>query len=343
MTPARTPLLALVLLLGSGAALAQAPTSGAPAAPTVKAAEPSAKDATPVEKDAAPAEAPAEAKKPAAPSKSAIAFGAYQRELYVTARKLAEPLAKLGDPAAQTLLAEIYTRGLGVRQDAKEAARWYEAAAKAGNPAAEFAYALILLDGKVVEKDANRARELMKAAADAGNPLAQFNYAQMLIQASPAAGFADALPYFRSAAFAGIPDAQYAMAEMLAYGRGVDHIDEPAARQWLRAAASLGHDTAQVELGIWLVNGRGGPADPQEGFLWLRRAAEQGNPIAINRVAHLYKDGVGVTPDKAQAAKWAVLAKRASNTDPELDDFFRGLDEAVQRSALEAANRFDRG
>ncbi|HEY9058746.1 MAG TPA: hypothetical protein VIN77_16490, partial [Aurantimonas sp.] len=66
----------------------------------------------------------------------------------------------------------------------------------------------------------------------------------------------------------------------------------------------------------------------------------RGNPIAINRIAHLYKDGIGTAPDRMEAAKWAVLAKRVENTDPVLDDFFRGLDSATQKSALEAANRF---
>src|SRR5690606_37113597 len=43
------------------------------------------------------------------------AFGAYQRGLYITALNLALPRADGGDAAAQTLVAEIYSRGLGVR------------------------------------------------------------------------------------------------------------------------------------------------------------------------------------------------------------------------------------
>ncbi|MBC8128706.1 MAG: hypothetical protein H7Y08_00110, partial [Rhizobiaceae bacterium] len=65
--------------------------------------------------------------------------------------------------------------------------------------------------------------------------------------------------------------------------------------------------------------------------------------IAMNRIAHLYKDGVGVEADKVEAAKWSVLAKRAANTDAVLDDFFRTLDEPTQRGALDAANRFRAG
>ncbi|MBO0905885.1 sel1 repeat family protein [Jiella sp. MQZ13P-4] len=276
------------------------------------------------------------------PSKSDMAYGAFQRGYYLTAVQLAEPLANIGDPAAQTLLGEIYSRGLGVKRDMKEAARWYEAAAKAGNAEAQFRYAMILLAGTAVKQDEAQARDLMKAAADAGLPLAEYNFGQMLIESSPAGGFADAASYFEKAANAGVPEAQYAMSQLYANGKGVaQNLD--AARSFLHAAALNGFDIAQIEYGIWLINGKGGPAKPEEGFLFLRHAAELGNPIAVNRVAHLYKDGIGTAPDVAQAAKWAVLAKRMKNSDAVLDDFFRGLDADAQKSALEAANRFRSG
>ncbi|KQT88108.1 tetratricopeptide repeat protein [Aurantimonas sp. Leaf443] len=280
------------------------------------------------------------AKAPAkAPTGSDLAYGAFQRGFYITAERLAEPLANLGDPAAQTLLGEIYSRGLGMPQDLSKAAHWYEAAAASGSAEGQFRYAMMLLDGTAVGQDVAKARDLMKAAADAGLPLAEYNFAQMLIQASPASGFEEARTYFQRAAEAGVSDAQYAMAQLFIYGRG-GAADLAKARGWLRAASINGHETAQIEYGIWLINGKGGEARPKDGFLFLRRAAELGNPIAINRIAHLYKDGIGTAPDAVAAAKWAVLAKRVENTDPTLDDFFRGLDPAAQKAALEAANRF---
>jgi TPR repeat protein len=326
MTSARRAL-GLVLLL-AGAAL---PRAG------VAVAQDAAKAPASPAQAAAPA---AEAAVPPPAGGTDLAYGAYQRGLYLTAKNLAEPLANLGDPAAQTLLGEIYSRGLGVRRDEKTAARWYEAAAKAGSAEGQFRFALLLLDGKSVPQDLAKAQDLMKAAADAGIPLAQYNYGQMLIQASPTSGFVAARPYFEKAAQGGVADAQYAMSQIYAYGRGIAAPDLVTARRWLVAAAVNGQDTAQIELGIWLINGKGGPGDPAEGARWLRRAAAGGNPIAMNRVAHLYKDGIGVAADQAEAAKWSVLAKRANNTDAALDAFFRGLDEAMQRNALDAANRF---
>ncbi len=277
-----------------------------------------------------------------APRRSDYAYGAFQRGFYFTARKIAEPLANLGDPAAQTLLGEIYSRGLGVAQNLKEAAHWYKASAESGNPEGQFRYAMMLLDGKDVASDAKKAKEMMKAAAEKGLPLAEYNYAQMLIEASPTGGFTDAMPYFAKAADAGVSDAQYAMAQLYEYGKGVE-VDDIQARHWLKAAAINGSPIAQIEYGIWLINGKGGPAKPQDGFHFLKFAAERGNPIAINRIAHLFKDGIGTTPDRLEAAKWALLAKRVENSDPVLDDFFRGLDATTKKSALEAANRFRSG
>ncbi len=293
----------------------------------------------------APAEPPASAEAgdgAKAPRRSDYAYGAFQRGFYLTARKIAEPLANLGDPAAQTLLGEIYSRGLGVAQNLKEAGRWYKASAESGNPEGQFRYAMMLLDGKDVAPDAEKAQGMMKAAAEKGLPLAEYNYAQMLIEASPSSGFSDAMPYFAKAADAGVPDAQYAMAQLYEYGKGVE-TDDAQARNWLKAAAINGSAIAQIEYGIWLINGKGGPAKPQDGFRFLKFAAERGNPIAINRIAHLFKDGIGTTPDRLEAAKWALLAKRVENSDPVLDDFFRGLDADTRKSALEAANRFRSG
>ncbi len=54
------------------------------------------------------------------------AYGAFQRGLYMTALNLAMPRAEAGDSAAQTLVAEILSRGLGVKRDEAKAAKWYQ-------------------------------------------------------------------------------------------------------------------------------------------------------------------------------------------------------------------------
>jgi TPR repeat protein len=294
--------------------------------------------------EAPPAPAPAPAPdvdpsrfgaKPADP-----AYGAFQRGLYITALNLALPRAKGGDPAAQTLVAEIYSRGLGVARNAPEAAKWYAEAAGQGVPEAQFQYALMLIDGRHVEKDGERAYDLMRAAADAGNRLAQFNLAQMIVtRESGPSGLEKAVSYYEKSARAGLADAQYAMAQAYANGAGGKPLDEAEARRWLLLAARQNYDTAQLDLGTWLIQGRGGNRNEQAGFAWLKRAAESGNVAAQNRLAKLYRSAIGNQGDPILAAAWYFIARRAGLKDPEMEDYLGGLTEAQTKEALETANR----
>lgn len=268
------------------------------------------------------------------------AYGAYQRGLYKTAYNLAMERAKNGDPAAETLVAEILSRGLGVPLNAAEAAKWYQRAAEQGVPEAQFQYALMLLDGRFVKKDEKEAYALMQAAAEAGNRLAQFNFAQLLVKQDPGdAGIARAISYYERAAATGLADAQYAMAQIYANGAGGKARDDAAARRLLARAARQNYDTAQLDLGTWMIDGRGGERDLKSGFGWMKMAAESGNVAARNRLAKLYMGGIGTEPDSILAAAWYIVARRAGLIDPEMEDFMQGLTEDETKQALRKANR----
>jgi TPR repeat protein len=271
---------------------------------------------------------------------SDAAYGAYQRGLYMTALNLALPRAEAGDAPAQTLVAEILSRGLGVKRDEAQAAKWYQLAAEQGVPEAQFQYALMLIDGRFVPKDAKGAYALMQAAAEAGNALAQFNFAQLLIQREPGtSGMTKAVAYYQRAADAGLADAQYAMSQVYANGVGGKKHDDAEARRWLLASARQNFDTAQLDLATWLVEGRGGPRDLKAGFGWMLRAASGGNVAAQNRLAKLYMGGIGTDPNEIDAAAWYFLARRQGLKDPEMEDFLHGLTDEQQKKALERANR----
>lgn len=258
------------------------------------------------------------------------AYGAFQRGYYLTALELARPRAEKGDGAAQTLIAEIYANGLGVRRDLQEAAKWYKKAAEQGIPDAQLQFALLLIEGTVVKPDPDRAFELMRKAAEAGRPLAQFNLAQMLTDQGR---LNEAVQWYEKAAEAKLPDAQYAMAQIYAEGVGGKPQNLEKARRWLELAAKNNFDTAQLDFGTWLVEGRGGPVNFAEGFAWLKRAADAGNVAAWNRVAKLYRAGVGVDPDRVEAAAWYMRARQAGLIDETMEDFLDGLsDDEIQRS-----------
>jgi TPR repeat protein len=268
------------------------------------------------------------------------AYGAYQRGLYKTAYNLALVRANDGDAAAQTLVAEILSRGLGVPLNAAEAAKWYQRAAEQGVPQAQFQYALMLLDGRYVKKDERQAHALLQAAAEAGNTLAQFNFAQLLVSEDPGdAGLARAVPYYERAAATGLADAQYAMAQIYANGVGGKKQDDVRARRLLVLAARQNYDTAQIDLGQWMIDGRGGDRDLKSGFGWTKLAADGGNVAARNRLAKLYMAGIGVEPDSILAAAWYIVARRAGLIDDEMEDFLRGLTDDEMKQALQKANR----
>ncbi|WP_306118760.1 MULTISPECIES: sel1 repeat family protein [unclassified Roseitalea] len=269
------------------------------------------------------------------------AYGAFQRGMYLTARNLALPRAQAGDSAAQLLLAEIYSRGLGVAVDEAEATRWYAQAARQGEPEAQFRYALILLRD---DEDSPEARTLMKAAAEAGNAMAMFNHAQLSLADRPGpSGQNEAFAYFLEAAEKGIADAQYAVAQYYAQGRPPALGDEAEARTWLRRAAEQGFDAAQFELGGMMLEGIGGDRDLRGGFVWTARAARQGNIAAQAQLAKLYWAGIGTEPNVTEAAGWYVLARRAGLRDRVLEDFWLGLSDAMQRQGIERANRLRGG
>ncbi|MCJ8150553.1 tetratricopeptide repeat protein [Shinella sedimenti] len=272
------------------------------------------------------------------------AYGAFQRGRYLTAMELALPRAQLGDRAAQTLVAEILDRGLGVKRNRDQAMFWYEQAANGGDPTGMFKYAVLLMERSRSKDDRKKADELMKKAADLGNPSAQFNYAQVLVADSPGEkGLREALPYYEKSAEQGIADAQYALSQIYISLKDLPDEKKNRAREWLLRAARAGYDTAQLDLGMWLVNGTAGERDYEAGFNWLKRAAEGGNAVAQSKLAQLYIHAIGTKSDPVEAAKWFVLARRAGLSDPSLEDFYLGLEESQQKAAITAANKFRTG
>ncbi|AYG60366.1 tetratricopeptide repeat protein [Rhizobium jaguaris] len=271
------------------------------------------------------------------------AYGAFQRGYYLTAFQKALPRAQLGDPSAQTLIAELMSQGLGVKRDTKDAAFWYGKAAEGGDATSMFKYALLLMEGRDVPRDQKKADEWMKKAADAGQASAEFNWAQSLTADNPGIkGLQLALPYYEKSAEQGIADAQYAVSQLYLNLPDMPPEKKAQAREWLSRAANAGYDTAQLDMGIWLINGIGGKQDLENGFNWMKVAAYRGNVVAQNKLAHLYINALGTKQDPVAAATWYVISRRAGLKDPELEDFYQGIEDFQQKAAIDAANKFRR-
>jgi TPR repeat protein len=87
---------------------------------------------------------------------------------------------------------------------------------------------------------------------------------------------------------------------MLRTGKGVDK-DPEAAEEILQRAAEAGLPTAQYDLAEMLLNGEAGEPDPKGALPWLIAAAAAHHPIAEYRLAILYEEGTVTEKNLAQA------------------------------------------
>ena len=265
------------------------------------------------------------------------AYGAFQRGFYLTALALALPRAEKADPAAQTLIAEIYAKGLGVAINVARASSWYSLAAKNGDRMAAFELGLLYLNGDGVPKNRQKAAELFKQAADKNYAPAEYNLALLHVEGTDASpSLTEAAKLMKAAADAGLAEAQYDYGSMLMEGAGVAPNTAEGARQIL-LAAQQGLIEAEVDYATLLYLGKGVTRDVQGAAGWYERAANAGNPVAQNRYAKLLAVGEGVAPDLKQAAMWRALARRQGLNDPQLDKLLAGLSQTEINDAEELA------
>lgn len=272
-----------------------------------------------------------------------VAFGAFQRGLYLTAAAIALDRAGRGDAAAATLLGRLYGEGLGVKQNDKASAAWYQQGALAGDPNAQLALGVLYLDGRGVKKDRAKAADAFEQAAEWGEPQALYNLGLLYLEGGVRPKDPEkAASLFSKSAGQGNIDAQFALAQLYAEGEGV-LLDDGISTMWIAKAAKAGHPDAAVEYGIRLFNGTGTKKDVITASSWFRRSAEAGNAVGANRYARVLATGMGTPRDPVQAAKWHLIAVKGGVKDEWLDDFVSKLPDADRKSAEAAAERWPAG
>ncbi len=97
-------------------------------------------------------------------------------------------------------------------------------------------------------------------------------------------------------------------------------------------------DGAQFALGWLCENGEGVDTDPAQALRWYRFAAEQGHPLACDKVAHFYDAGLVVNEDKDEAERWFSRALLGGLISAEHDlERLRARREANQQAAVSLA------
>ena len=169
--------------------------------------------------------------------------------------------------------------------------------------------------------------ELYMIAAEKEHVLAQVELAQLLDNPDLFCHDKDkAEIYFRKAAEAGNPEAQFAVAMTLQPFVFADPSDSNDSwLEWCRLAAEQGHVGAQAELGSHYSNYNPGPRDPREAAKWHQMAAGSGDEWSIKESAVLFFELAEESreeEDYARARHWSKLTMDECSLDnDEYHDF----------------------
>lgn len=234
---------------------------------------------------------------PKAPEKSTPKVDAYVRlaRLYMeglgvskdpkAARTQYQKAEELGFIPGRYALGRMHLTGFGGPVDVHKGLALLLDAAEHGYAPAQWTLARVYDDGKLVPRDAAKALEWYQQSAfnpraDDKKPHALLALARMYdtgkgVKADPA----KALAYYKSAAVAGHPAAQNALATYFYEGGQVKQ-DLALARKLFIAAASQGDGDAMKNAGVMLFKGEGGGADLVQSYVWLRLAEQVGDAQA---------------------------------------------------------------
>lgn len=200
---------------------------------------------------------------------------------YVKARHWFERSVERKNSSAMVDLGYLYEKGLGVPKDLGKAIQLYESAASAGNAQAPEMLGLLYKNGLGVPKDLEKARENFEKAADLNDVGAMYELGELYEGVSG---------YPRDAA-----KAKYW------YERTASRADHAQANQWEI-------DWAMERLGASYEAGLFTERDYQLAMEWYRKTLAFDSPNAMDRIAYLYSQGLGIAKNEAEAETWRAKA-----------------------------------
>jgi TPR repeat protein len=221
--------------------------------------------------------------------------------------------AEKGLVTAMANVAEMYLSGEGTDKDTKEAVSWYTRAATAGLSLAQVKLADMYEQGIGVERDPARARALLERAARNGYGPARMRLEAMGI---PVAGTAPAIAPVATPANAN-PDAPWPHSGRLATQPREGRMS-PGTPMRIGAASTMSADDLML-----MNNGFAAYAanNKTAAFTVWRAVAGRGIAEAQLRVGLLYEAGEGIGQDMIEAYRWLKLA--ATQGQPQAVEAFR--------------------
>lgn len=232
--------------------------------------------------------------------------------------------AEKGDAAAQNTLGVWYYTGKGnIKQDYKEALKWWALSAKQDNPDAIGNMALCYQLGRGTQKDSLMAANLYEVAIKKGNKniIPQHEaivkntgsiFSCLLLQECYQKGIGveknvkKANEYLEKAANEKHLPSQYTLALNYLNGK-----QEAKAVEWFKKAARQRHVGATYYYGYLLYYGKGITANQEEGIKFLKIAANKDFTMANYQLGKIYSD----KKDEKTAFSYLKKAAEKGNND----------------------------
>jgi uncharacterized protein len=209
--------------------------------------------------------------------------------------------AEAGDAAAQLALGEHY--GRVAPKDQRRAVFWYRRAAAQGHLDAMHLLAYNLYFGIGAPNAVQEARRWLESMARSGDPRGMYNLGETYeLPGGGSEDLAEAAKWYRRAAAEGYADGNAKLGVLMC--NGLIPGDRAQARAHLEIGARAGNAGAQTMLGVMYHAGTDVPRDDDKAVELYRKAAAQGEPVAMYNLSLCYLDGHGVKKSKRLYSYW---------------------------------------
>lgn len=226
----------------------------------------------------------------------------------------------MGNTDAMALMVRLYMQDEYDGIDNERAAELAVTAAKDGIPDAQMYAGLAYMDGVYVEQDYSKAAKLLSLAANQGEQEARTSLAYLYENGlGVVRDETKALKMYRTAARGGSINAMYHTGVCYEFGVGTK-VNLDLAKEWYLKGSRAGDAFATERLGHLTLE-----EDPSAAFELFLRAALEGVPTAMGTVGFCYLSGTGTEADRDEARKWLKMA--ADNDVPEAVDALRSLEQ----------------
>jgi len=213
--------------------------------------------------------------------------------------------ALAGNNTAENELGWAYETGHGVARDYGEAVTWYRLSALSGSASDQNNLGRMYESGLGVPQSAAEAEKWFRLSALQGFAMGQYDLAYLhdrgLGHVPPVT---ETAALYKQAADQGLAVAQYRYALAVANHHAAGPADDTVALDYLKRAADQAYPPALDALGQFQEQGRGLPRNDLLAFELYRRAAAAGDGNAMAHLGALYEQGRGVARSYPEAQRW---------------------------------------